>query len=117
MRALLVLGSVLALVGCGEDAPTDADAGPPPRDAAADARVAPPDAQPDPVDAGSDGGPVGPPGSAGCVDGAGLDEGEHTFELEGLTRRYVLRRPGGYTRYRAWPLVLALQGNGGSRST
>jgi poly(3-hydroxybutyrate) depolymerase len=34
--------------------------------------------------------------------------------LDGLTRRYVVRLPMGYTRERAWPLVLALHGNGGS---
>ncbi len=59
---------------------------------------------------------AGPPVSSGCVDGAGLDEGEHTFMLDGLMRRYILRLPNGYTRDRAWPLVLALHGNGGSAS-
>ena len=59
---------------------------------------------------------AGPPVSSGCVDGAGLDEGERTFMLDGLMRRYILRLPNGYTRDRAWPLVLALHGNGGSAS-
>lgn len=52
--------------------------------------------------------------SVGCRTGAGLAEGTHTFELEGLTRKYVLRLPVGYTRDKAWPVVLALHGNGGS---
>ena len=62
-------------------------------------------------DAGTDAGPIGSPG---CVDGAGLDEGEHTFTLEGNDRRYILRLPNGYSRDRTWPLVLALHGNGGN---
>lgn len=52
--------------------------------------------------------------SAGCQTGAGLPEGENTFMLEGLSRRYVLRLPQGYPGARAWPVVLALHGNGGS---
>ncbi len=59
---------------------------------------------------------TGPTRSPGCQDGNGLDEGEHTFMLDGLSRRYVLRLPQGYTRDRTWPLVLALHGNGGSVS-
>lgn len=61
---------------------------------------------------------LGPPQmlSAGCVDGDGLAEGEHTFMLEGLNRRYILRLPNGYTREQPWPLVFALHGNGGSAS-
>jgi len=78
----------------GSDAATGTDAGP--------SDAGPPDA--------------GPVGSAGCVDGDGLAEGEHTFTLEGRDRRYILRLPIGYTRDRAWPLVLALHGNGGSAS-
>ena len=54
--------------------------------------------------------------SVGCQAGAGLTEGEHTFDLDGRTRRYVLRLPQGYARDRAWPVVLALHGNGGSVS-
>lgn len=52
--------------------------------------------------------------SAGCIDGAGLAEGEHTFMLEERERRYILRLPNGYDGSRAWPLVFALHGNGGS---
>jgi poly(3-hydroxybutyrate) depolymerase len=55
--------------------------------------------------------------SPGCSSGVGLDEGEHTFELDGLDRRYVLRLPTGYSNDEAWPLVLALHGNGGSVAT
>lgn len=67
------------------------------------------------TDAG-DGDPSGPRTSAGCLDGAGLSEGEHTFTLGGLTRRYVVRLPAAYTRETSWPLVLALPGNGGTTS-
>ena len=59
---------------------------------------------------------AGPTGSPGCVDGAGLPEGENTFMLESRMRRYILRLPSGYTRDRAWPVVFALHGNGGSAS-
>ncbi len=52
--------------------------------------------------------------SAGCRTGLGLTEGEHAFMFEGLPRRYMLRLPAGYTRDRAWSVVLALHGNGGS---
>jgi polyhydroxybutyrate depolymerase len=56
----------------------------------------------------------GPKTSPGCVDGNGLAEGEHTFSLEGLDRRYILRLPTKYDPNVPWPLVLALHGNGGS---
>jgi hypothetical protein len=56
----------------------------------------------------------GPVTSPGCIDGNGLAEGEHTFMLENLSRRYVLRLPSNYSQDVAWPLVLALHGNGGS---
>lgn len=52
--------------------------------------------------------------SAGCASGAGIPEGENTFMLEGRDRRYIMRLPNGYTRDKAWPLVFALHGNGGS---
>jgi poly(3-hydroxybutyrate) depolymerase len=52
--------------------------------------------------------------SPGCSSGMGLADGEHTFELDGLTRRYILRLPASYSADVAWPLVLALHGNGGS---
>jgi polyhydroxybutyrate depolymerase len=58
----------------------------------------------------------GPVTSPGCVDGAGLAEGEHTFMLENLSRRFMVRLPNNYTRDAAWPVVLALHGNGGSVS-
>lgn len=78
------------------------DQGQPPQDQQPDLRVedAPPDM---------------PPmiGSEGCVSGQGLAEGEHTFMLEGRSRKYVLRLPQGYSKARAWPLVFALHGNGG----
>ncbi|MBK6518067.1 MAG: hypothetical protein IPM79_37865 [Polyangiaceae bacterium] len=65
--------------------------------------------------AGSGGaGGGGPNVSPGCLGGAGLTEGEHTFQLEGLERRYVLRLPEGYSAAVPWPVVLALHGNGGS---
>lgn len=57
---------------------------------------------------------AGPPSSVGCARGAGLTEGEHSFMLDGRARRYLLRLPTGYTPARAWPVVLALHGNGGS---
>jgi polyhydroxybutyrate depolymerase len=58
----------------------------------------------------------GPATSPGCVDGAGLAEGEHQFMLENLSRRFIVRLPTNYTRDLAWPVVLALHGNGGSAS-
>jgi poly(3-hydroxybutyrate) depolymerase len=93
--AMVRLLSLVALtvVACGSDAQT-------PADAAADEDAPALDA------AERD--------SAGCRTGLGLAEGEHTFTLEGLSRRFVVRLPTGYVRDRAWPVVLALHGNGGS---
>ncbi len=54
--------------------------------------------------------------SAGCTSGEGLAEGEHTFELEGRSRRYIVRLPQNYSQDKAWPIVFALHGNGGSTS-
>lgn len=54
--------------------------------------------------------------SAGCGGTQGLTEGEQTFQLDGLERRYVVRLPENYDQSRPWPLVLALHGNGGSPS-
>lgn len=54
--------------------------------------------------------------SAGCGGTPGLPEGEQTFTLDGLERRYVVRLPRNYDQTRAWPLVLALHGNGGTPS-
>lgn len=88
------LGLVLLLLaGCSDEPAATTDA------SMIDADPAPPDASVN---------------SAGCRTGAGLAEGPHAFELEGLARKYVLRLPTGYTRDRAWPVVLALHGNGGS---
>ncbi|MEM9195070.1 MAG: hypothetical protein AAGF12_38215, partial [Myxococcota bacterium] len=55
-----------------------------------------------------------PIGSQGCIDGAGMDEGEITFMQDGMERKYVLHLPNGYTRDRSWPLLFALHGNGGN---
>lgn len=82
----------------GRDAQSDSDAG---RDASV------------PEDAGTDAGPIGSPG---CVDGD-LAEGDHTFVLDGMERRFRVHLPSGYTSERAWPVVFALHGNGGSIDT
>jgi predicted esterase len=55
-------------------------------------------------------------GSAGCQGGAGIPEGENTFTLDGLERRFVMRLPSNYTTDRPWPLIFALHGNGGTPS-
>ncbi len=68
------------------------------------------------IDAGPGTSDAGVIESAGCTDGDGLPEGENTFDLESLARRFIVRLPSAYTRDRAWPLVLALHGNGGSAS-
>ena len=70
-----------------------------------------PDTGPRIEDAASDAGPIG---SVGCVSGAGLPEGENTLTVQSMSRRFVLRLPAGYSTDRAWPVVLALHGNGGS---
>lgn len=54
--------------------------------------------------------------SQGCASGAGLAEGEHTFMLEARQRKFIVRLPRRYSADRAWPLVLALHGNGGDAS-
>jgi poly(3-hydroxybutyrate) depolymerase len=56
----------------------------------------------------------GPARSAGCATGAGLAAGVHTFTLDATARRYVVRLPTGYTKDKAWPVVLALHPNGSS---
>jgi poly(3-hydroxybutyrate) depolymerase len=53
-------------------------------------------------------------GSAGCMTGGGIEGVEQTFMLDGRERRYLLYLPSGYSQDRAWPLVFALHGNGGS---
>ncbi|MCB9602128.1 MAG: hypothetical protein H6721_06600 [Sandaracinus sp.] len=122
MNTRPLLFAVLLAVACGDDDGGGTDAG---RDASVvrdagggtdageetDAAVA--------IDAGGEedaGTDAGPPRSPGCVDGAGLDEGEHTFSLDGNDRRYLLYLPTDYSRDRAWPVVFALHGNGGSVS-
>ena len=142
VRVLLAAMLSLGLVACRGTAETtnpgaDGDAALEPADGgvandAADAAAAPDQAggladvrtdAESPLDAGS--GDVGddadaaidtPNVSAGCATGAGLQGGEHTFMLDGLSRRFILRLPQNYTRDRAWPVVLALHGNGGSTS-
>ena len=108
---LLVLGSLLGLA-CGDD-DTPADAGVSRDSGARDAGPEDAGGEPDAFvpDLGID---MGPPGSVGCVSGGGLDEGEHTFALDGEDRRYLLYLPEGYSSDRPWPLVFALHGNGGS---
>jgi poly(3-hydroxybutyrate) depolymerase len=39
-------------------------------------------------------------------------EGEHTLEVDGRTRRYIVRLPSDYDRRATWPLVYALHSNG-----
>lgn len=95
-----------------------ADAAPPAPDTSSppDASQPQPDAQqPDAThDVAPDAGPSNH--SDGCTTGTGLPEGENTFTLDGLDRRYILRLPQNYTTDRAWPLVFALHGNGGNPS-
>ncbi|MCA9582620.1 MAG: hypothetical protein KC416_12555 [Myxococcales bacterium] len=57
---------------------------------------------------------TGPVGSAGCVDGDGIPEGQNMFMSDGRTRNYFLYLPKGYDRSRPWPLLFALHGNGGT---
>ena len=68
------------------------------------------------VDAGEDAAPdaMVSLGSPGCVDGAGIPEGENTFMLDGNARKFIMRLPENYTADKAWPVVFALHGNGGS---
>lgn len=124
-RALLLsrslsLSLLVALACGGDDEATDAstDARLPPQDAnGLDAFVPPRDAGGDATQPGDDAGhDAGPIGSPGCVEGEGLESGEHRFTLDGMERRFLLYVPSGYTRERSWPVVLALHGNGGSAS-
>ncbi len=55
----------------------------------------------------------GPVGSPGCNAAQSLAEGEQTFMLDGLERRYIVRLPQNYSTDQPWPLVFALHGNGG----
>ncbi|MEM9073466.1 MAG: hypothetical protein AAGE52_33480 [Myxococcota bacterium] len=118
MMQKYVIGALLIALGCGDDsAAVDAsvDTGRSPDagtedsgavDAGSDSAM--PDVG---IDAGFDAGPIG---SAGCVDGASLPEGENGMDVEGRARRFMVRLPEGYSRDRAWPLVFALHGNGGN---
>lgn len=123
MKQTLALGLALALTcaACGDDTSGSGGSGGNPAGGGNPTSGGSPGTGGDPGSGGSgatsgeggSGGP-GPQTSPGCLDGQGLAEGEHTFELEGLSRRYILRLPIGYTKDKAWPLVLALHGNGGS---
>lgn len=55
-----------------------------------------------------------PSHSRGCVDGMGVPEGESTFMLGDVERRYIVYPPAGYSKDEAWPIVLALHPNGGN---
>jgi poly(3-hydroxybutyrate) depolymerase len=57
---------------------------------------------------------VTPIGSAGCIDGAGIPEGENTFMLENRSRKFIMRLPQNYSADKPWPIVFALHGNGGN---
>lgn len=50
--------------------------------------------------------------SVGCTSGKELAEGAATITVGGVVRKYTLRKPVGYTKDKAWPLVLALHPNG-----
>jgi poly(3-hydroxybutyrate) depolymerase len=50
----------------------------------------------------------------GCDVEVPPEDGEHTFTLADIERRYVLRLPENYTNEQAWPLIFALHGNGGN---
>jgi poly(3-hydroxybutyrate) depolymerase len=63
---------------------------------------------------GGGGSMVDPSASPGCVDGAGIPDGESTFMLNGEARRYIVYLPTGYTQQQTWPVVLALHPNGGN---
>lgn len=54
--------------------------------------------------------------SEGCLGPERLADGEHTFELRGDIRRFVLRLPPEAKSSHPWPVVLALHANGGDAS-
>ncbi|RYZ47452.1 MAG: hypothetical protein EOP07_26930, partial [Proteobacteria bacterium] len=54
--------------------------------------------------------------SEGCSGATELAEGEITFNVATLARKYVVRKPKGYSKDKAWPLVLALHPNGSNTS-
>jgi polyhydroxybutyrate depolymerase len=55
-----------------------------------------------------------PDRSAGCGAGQGLPEGDAMIMVGGMNRQYRVHLPKGYSKDRAWPLVLALHPNGGA---
>ncbi len=127
MRRLVVL----AMLGCssgastspaevdaaGDDTGTAADTGTLPVDDTGTAPIedsAVPPADAPPADVAVDA-PVESK-SAGCMTGKELAEGALTLTVGGTSRKYTLRKPTGYTRDRAWPLVLALHPNGSNMS-
>jgi poly(3-hydroxybutyrate) depolymerase len=66
---------------------------------------------------GGEGGSGGGPdltASEGCLTGDGLPDGEATFTLDEVERRYILHLPNGYSKDKKWPVVLALHPNGGN---
>ena len=128
MRGRALLFSFSLLLACGDDDGGGTDAGARDAGGAMDAGEADAGGAVDggggddagladggAADARMDAGPdAGSTGSPGCVDGAGLEEGEHTFTPEDIERRYLLYLPTGYDGSRPWPLIFALHGNGGS---
>lgn len=54
--------------------------------------------------------------SEGCSSTTELAEGEIKFNVGTLARKYVVRKPKGYSKDKAWPLVLALHPNGSNTS-
>jgi len=114
--------ALITLLAAGCDDAVDDDAGAPDAATGADAGVGPGmDAGPrDGGEAPTDAGvttdarvDAGPLGTEGCGTPTPLAEGEHTFDLEGMERRFIVRLPDGYASDRAWPLVLGLHANGG----
>jgi polyhydroxybutyrate depolymerase len=54
--------------------------------------------------------------SEGCSASTELLEGETKFKVGTLERKFVVRKPKGYTKDKTWPLVLALHPNGSNTS-
>ncbi|NUO51402.1 MAG: hypothetical protein HOV80_21315 [Polyangiaceae bacterium] len=118
--AAFLAAPLLAFVACGDDGGATASDGPSSGGGAATgpgvtSTVASGASTSGPTSTtGAGGAGGGSSESPGCIDGAGLEEGEHTFQLDGFDRRYILRLPANYSPDVAWPIVLALHGNGGS---
>ena len=79
-----------------------------------DAATSPQDMTQEPDQSAADMLPPATRGSKGCKDAPKLTEGEHTFMLDGLKRKFILRLPKTYSHQRDWPLVFALHGNNGN---